>query len=150
MATQRVKGEGAEKAVIGEKEGPEGTPPGIPSIFSCPDCGGVLFEQEGGHRYACRVGHAYAPESLLSHESDRVEEALWAGLRALEESAVLARRLAKRARERMSARSAQGFDERAADAEARARVLRRLLQGTLAAAPPRRQPAPRARARRKR
>jgi len=43
-------------------------PPGAPSAFSCPACGGVLWELEdenGGDllRFRCRVGHAYTAES---------------------------------------------------------------------------------------
>ncbi|HYV65077.1 MAG TPA: chemotaxis protein CheB, partial [Myxococcales bacterium] len=37
------------------------TPPGEPSEFACPACGGVLNEVHDGHilRFRCRVGHAY-------------------------------------------------------------------------------------------
>jgi two-component system chemotaxis response regulator CheB len=111
-------------------EGPNGTPAGTPTMFSCPDCGGVLFESAGDGQFACRVGHAYSPEALLAQDGDVVEEALWAGLRALEESSILARRLEQRARERMQARSATQFGEQAEEAEARARVLRTVLHGT--------------------
>lgn len=111
-------------------EGPDGTPGGNASIFACPECGGVLFEPHEGQHFTCRVGHAYAPEALLSHDGERVEEALWAGLRSLEEGAILARRLAQRARERLSERSALQFTEQADEADARVRVLRTLLQGT--------------------
>ncbi len=115
-------------------EGPDGTPAGKPSMFACPDCGGVLFESEIDGQFTCRVGHAYSPEALLAQDVDRVEEAMWAGLRALEESAVLARRLERRARDRAQRRTASRFAEQAAEADARARVLRGLLQGAPPAA----------------
>jgi two-component system chemotaxis response regulator CheB len=100
-------------------------------MFACPDCGGVLFESAADGQFTCRVGHAYSPEALLMQDADRVEEALWAGLRALEEAGVLARRLEHRARERLQIASAAHFATQAGEATARARVLRRLLQGTL-------------------
>jgi two-component system chemotaxis response regulator CheB len=151
MATRKPRrGEASEveRARSGETEGPDGTPPGAPSLFACPDCGGVLFEQDRGTHYACRVGHAYSPETLLHHETEKVEEALWAGLRALEESAVLSRRLERRARERVGRRSADQFAEQAEEAEVRAKVLRRLLQGTIFSVGARR-PRQAARARRR-
>ena len=35
--------------------------PGEPSPYSCPECGGVLWELKNGElmRFRCRVGHAY-------------------------------------------------------------------------------------------
>ena len=68
-----------------------GEKPGTPSRFSCPDCNGVLWEIDDGDmvRFRCRVGHAYSPETLLAVQSDSVEAAIWAGLRALEENAAL-------------------------------------------------------------
>lgn len=75
--------------------------PGTPSVFGCPECGGVLWEMRDGPmlRYRCRVGHAYTADSLLSEQSTHLEAALWAALRGLEEKASLVHRLADRTRD---------------------------------------------------
>jgi two-component system chemotaxis response regulator CheB len=106
-----------------------GEPPGHPSGFSCPECGGVLWEADanGGYRYECRVGHAYGAESLAADESGKIEHALWAALRAVEERASLSRRLAARAREHRQRRSAERFDAQVAEHARAALVLRDLL-----------------------
>ena len=107
----------------------EGTHPGRPSGFSCPDCNGVLWQiQDGGlERYRCRVGHAWSPESLLTQQSEALEAALWIALRTLEERAALARRLAEPARRRGYSITATRFEEQAAEAQQAARLLRDLL-----------------------
>ena len=77
--------------------------PGKPSPYSCPDCGGVLWEiDDAGEftRFRCRVGHAWTGKALLERQTDSVDDALWTALRALEESASLARQIAARYRGR--------------------------------------------------
>lgn len=72
-----------------------------PSTLTCPDCGGVLWEirNNGMLRYRCHVGHVYSMDSLVSEQANAVETALWSAIRALEEKAALARRMAAQARE---------------------------------------------------
>ncbi len=45
---------------------------GKPSVFSCPECGGVLWEIQDGDllRFRCRVGHAYSIESVLAGQDE--------------------------------------------------------------------------------
>jgi two-component system chemotaxis response regulator CheB len=76
---------------------------GEPSRFACPDCGGVLWNvggQAGPLRFRCDTGHAYGPATLAEAQTEGVEAALWASLRALENKAELARARAERARQR--------------------------------------------------
>ena len=49
------------------------------TLFTCPDCGGVLWQGEEGPvlRFRCHVGHAFAPDVLLSQKSEELEAALW-------------------------------------------------------------------------
>lgn len=103
--------------------------PGVPSRFSCPECHGVLWEidDEDMIRFRCRVGHAYSPEALLASQSDSVEEALWAGLRSLEENAALMSRMAKNMRKRGNERSAERFDDQAEGSLIRAETLRQMI-----------------------
>jgi two-component system chemotaxis response regulator CheB len=124
-----------ERAPIAAGDGPTN---GRPSGFSCPECGGVLWEimDASPERVECRVGHSYSLESLLADEGAAVEDALWSALRALEEQASLARRLEARARERGQRQSEARFGEQRAAAEARSAVLRTALEQAERAAPP--------------
>jgi two-component system chemotaxis response regulator CheB len=109
---------------------------GEPSSLACPDCGGVLNEvyEDELLRFRCRVGHAFAPESLYRQQNTQLEGALWSALRALEEQAALARRMAARARGLRQTKSAVRYDERAESAESEARTVREALR---LGAPPR-------------
>jgi two-component system, chemotaxis family, protein-glutamate methylesterase/glutaminase len=103
--------------------------PGAVSVFSCPECHGVLWEAEQGDllRFRCRVGHVYSPESMVAAQTDSVDRALWAALRSLEERAALTRKLAVRARAREQHWIARAFDERSKAAAEHAAIVRDLL-----------------------
>lgn len=107
----------------------EGRHVGQPSVFACPECGGTLWEvhDEDLIRFRCRVGHAYSPQTLLAHQSDALEEAFWVALRALEEQAALAHRLAHRAKERGNERVVANFEEQEKAAKEHAQIVRDVL-----------------------
>jgi hypothetical protein len=66
---------------------------------SCPDCQGVLrSESEGPHdvlRFVCRVGHAFALETLIASKRDRLEDTLWSAIILVGDIAELEERLAR-------------------------------------------------------
>jgi two-component system chemotaxis response regulator CheB len=103
--------------------------PGQPSPYSCPDCGGVLWEikEDDFMRYRCRVGHAFSPEAMLSAQDEVLEEALWSAMKTLEESARLSRRLAITEQQRGHEWLAKRFEEKESDARNRVEVIRRYL-----------------------
>ena len=72
------------------------------SPFTCPDCGGTLWEMEEGAvvHYQCRVGHAFSPSNLIAAQVDEVESLLWASLRAMEERESIWRMILNRSGER--------------------------------------------------
>jgi two-component system, chemotaxis family, protein-glutamate methylesterase/glutaminase len=104
-------------------------PPGPPAGLSCPDCSGPLFDLSEEHllRYRCRVGHAWSEESLRAEQDDRVENALYAALQALEEKASLQRRIADVAARRGSDRVVTRSRSAAGEALSSAAVVRELL-----------------------
>ncbi|HET7694821.1 MAG TPA: chemotaxis protein CheB [Vicinamibacterales bacterium] len=103
--------------------------PGRPSVFTCPECHGTLWEADeaGLLRFRCRVGHVYSPETMLAAQTDEVDRALWTALRTLEERAALAHRLAERARARRHPLVDRAFTDRANESMREADLVRRLL-----------------------
>ncbi len=109
----------------------EEEPPGKPSRLACPDCHGVLWEidDHGLLRYRCRTGHAYTADVLLEQQSESVEGALWAAVRALEESASLSERLAERASKHRHSNLIERYRNASGTKRRNAAILRDLLVG---------------------
>jgi two-component system chemotaxis response regulator CheB len=98
--------------------------------YTCPDCGGVLFERHEAalERFECSVGHVFSIESLSSAQAAALENALWAAVRALDDRAALLERMASRSRGAGHPRSAATFERQAQDALARAGTIRDAIQ----------------------
>jgi two-component system, chemotaxis family, protein-glutamate methylesterase/glutaminase len=132
-----VSGEAGREARIAElfpEELHSDANPGSPSGFSCPECSGGLWEVEDGEmtRFRCRVGHAYTMETFVSENGRSLENAFWVALRALEESASLARRVTKRAEGAGNLVTAARFREREQRLVEQAEQIRStLLNGSL-------------------
>ncbi len=116
----------AETEMGQENKPPAADPaPGTPSGFICPDCGGALWELRDGEllRYRCRIGHVYSPEAMLDAEAEATERALWAAVRALEESADVSRRVAEK-----TGVLREQFTRRAEERLKHAAIIRELLE----------------------
>jgi two-component system chemotaxis response regulator CheB len=103
--------------------------PGPPSPFTCPECGGSLWElaNDGKLTYRCHVGHGFTPDSLLDSQTKALEAALWTALRTLEESAAFNRRVAGRINAAVSEKVVASYLQKASEAERHAAVLRQIL-----------------------
>lgn len=123
---------------------------GMLTPLSCPDCGGPLWELNddddaegngrtpGGNapvkRYRCTIGHAFGPNTLLYGHDERIEAAIWAALRAMEQRVELLHRMARNEQAGGRERVALRFQQQAEDSKAHADRLRELLTGSAPAA----------------
>jgi two-component system chemotaxis response regulator CheB len=84
------------------------------SVFTCPDCGGVLFEMKNDSitRYKCHTGHSYSVNDLLAEQYKNIESSLWVALRSLEERRKLLSQLAEKNISRGFHRSASDYKEK--------------------------------------
>jgi len=126
-----------KKAEAGMQTQRENRQVGTPSAYSCPECGGVLWEIQDGKliRFRCRVGHAFTTDSMIAEQSEALEEALWVALKILQEQSSISRRMAEQAHANGRPTLARRFEERQQDAEQRATLLMNVLttkDGTLA------------------
>jgi two-component system chemotaxis response regulator CheB len=98
--------------------------------YTCPDCGGVLFEQQevGLVRFRCSVGHVFSMESLAVEQARHLEGAMWTAVRALEDRAELLQQMARSSDRSERPRSARAFEGQAADLLRRARIVRDAIE----------------------
>jgi two-component system chemotaxis response regulator CheB len=99
------------------------------TVFTCPECGGALWQadEQQLNLFRCHVGHAYYGETLLAEQSQALEAALWTAVRTFKEKTVLARQLATAERARGREATAQCFEEEALVAERYGEVIQRYL-----------------------
>ncbi len=115
---------------------------GETTMFTCPDCGGVLWQdrEEASLHFRCHVGHAFAPETLLGLKSEEMEAALWTCVRMLKEKSILSRQLATRYRNASAnARYTDRLTEQADRDDRYVETLKALLEqfpGPVRAVPP--------------
>jgi two-component system, chemotaxis family, protein-glutamate methylesterase/glutaminase len=99
------------------------------SPLACPDCHGTMVEIREGDllRVRCHTGHAFTLETLRLAETEAWERTMHAAMRAQQEQAMLARRIAAEADAKGLVRSAEDFTRRGRDYEEGAEVIRQLL-----------------------
>jgi two-component system, chemotaxis family, protein-glutamate methylesterase/glutaminase len=70
---------------------------GEQTVYTCPDCGGSLWElKDGDHtRYRCHVGHAYSQKDLLHEQVHSINASLWTALRLMEQRRNLLNKMSK-------------------------------------------------------
>ena len=120
--------------------------PGVPTGFTCPECHGALWELRDGDliRFRCRVGHAFSSDTLVDEQVKALEAAIWTALRALEENAMLMRRLETRAQKHGRHETARRYERQARTIEERAAVVRKVLLAGPLGTPPESAAEPRA------
>jgi two-component system chemotaxis response regulator CheB len=107
----------------------KGSRRGDVSVFSCPECGGALWQVDEKElvRFRCHVDHAYYAEALLTEQADGLEAALWTAVRIFKERVVLARQLAVQEKEAGKAESAARFEDQATVAERYGSLIQQYL-----------------------
>ncbi len=104
---------------------------GKPSGLICPECGGALWDVKDSRppRLRCHTGHAFSLQSLQATQAEATEQALWSGLRALQEKERLLRRIVELDRSAGDDAHAERCTAEAEVIRHQAELLRRLVEG---------------------
>lgn len=110
---------------------------GQPSPYTCPSCAGSLMRIGGTYpvRFRCHTGHAFTAMSLDDEQRDKVENASWAAIRALQEYALLLQEMIRQPG--FTNQEITDYSERAHQALKRAQLLREALAATQQPSPER-------------
>jgi len=101
-----------------------------PSTFACPECNGSLWEVNGSkpRRFRCHTGHGFTLRTLQHAQAAETDDALWGGLRALQEKQLLLKSLAACEREAGVPEEARRLDAEAGRTARHGETLRRLIE----------------------
>jgi two-component system chemotaxis response regulator CheB len=136
--------ESDRKLVAREKRtSEEGWPLEHGSIYTCPECGGALWEliDDSILHFRCHVGHAYASDDFAASQYEKVEQAMWTAVRALEEQASFAKRMAEFVRLQGHTALESGYLVKHETAKERANLVRAALMTREAPQKPKKAPA---------
>jgi two-component system chemotaxis response regulator CheB len=99
------------------------------SVYSCPACGGGLWELKEGSfsRYRCHIGHAFTELQLLTEQDSEVEKSLWVAIRTLEEKRNLLEKIAGREQQQGLHSLSEDHYERATSLQSHIARLKNLL-----------------------
>lgn len=100
------------------------------SVFSCPDCGGVLFEvnnESSINHFRCHTGHSYSQDDLLLKQNHGIESTLWVALRFMEERKTLLRQMEQQNLKRGYQLAATGYRENAEEMQVHIDRLKQAL-----------------------
>jgi two-component system chemotaxis response regulator CheB len=102
------------------------------SLYSCPDCGGGLWQMKtnGVTRYRCHVGHAFTEDSLITMMQTNTETALWTAMRIIEERKSLLKTLAEKEEANGSKEVFKRYSKRVKELEAQINQIKKVLFNT--------------------
>jgi two-component system chemotaxis response regulator CheB len=102
---------------------------GEQTIFTCPDCGGNLWEitENNLRRYRCYTGHVYTQQELLAQQSESQENSLWVAVRIMEERKNLLLRIVEKNKTHGWKKAAGAYQKKADDVAFHIQRMREIL-----------------------
>ena len=121
----------AEKAARAEVVPWTGSRLGTSAIetVTCPECEAAVIEEVSGPAvsYRCPASHRFSVNSMIAGNNDALERALWAAVRAMSDSAALAKRVSQRAAESGRDEIAERFRRRSEQQRKHIEIIRAML-----------------------
>ena len=102
---------------------------GTRTTYSCPECNGSIWQigKEEPLRFRCHIGHSFTANVFLSEQSQNLENALWAAVRAMEEKVMFSRQMSERMRNYNLKSAATKYEEHAKSLDAEVSLIRGII-----------------------
>jgi two-component system, chemotaxis family, protein-glutamate methylesterase/glutaminase len=109
--------------IQGEREGEV-------AIYTCPVCGGSLWQEaaEDAPGFRCHLGHAFSAGALAREQAAKLGVALWVAVRTLNDQANLYRQLARKAWQQERKEAATLWEDQARALDDHSATIQRLLE----------------------
>ena len=122
----RKEAEIAENVATGA---PNVAPLGEQSVYTCPDCGGNLWNitHDNVSRYRCHIGHSYSENDLIVKQASQLESTLWVALRMMEDRKNLLGKLGRDSRKRGAITIATAHEEKERELQRHIEKLKEIL-----------------------
>lgn len=106
---------------------------GEKTVYTCPDCGGVLFEhgRDAIQKFKCHIGHSYTTRDLLLKQSEETESSLRYAIRSLEQRRALFETLGERYSRSGNKLMASDYTKRAGEINDHINNLKRIIAANL-------------------
>jgi two-component system, chemotaxis family, protein-glutamate methylesterase/glutaminase len=137
IAGKKLKGAEIPSALIAETALMEKTITNIDEIsklgehsaYTCPDCGGGLWQikEKEQTRYRCHIGHAFSENDLLKKQFEALNGTLWVALRMMEERKNLLNKISRQDESRNLHSLAQFHADHVRELETHINNLKELL-----------------------
>jgi two-component system chemotaxis response regulator CheB len=105
---------------------------GKQTVFSCPDCGGGLWEIEKDpvRRYRCHTGHVYYESDLSRMQVESIEETLWVALRMMEERRNLLQKMSESSKDKGMSKTIAFYEEKIKEIDVHIGRIKEILYAT--------------------
>ena len=122
----RKEAEIAENVATGA---PNVAPLGEQTVYTCPDCGGNLWNitHDNVSRYRCHIGHSYSENDLIVKQASQLESTLWVALRMMEDRKNLLGKLGRDSRKRGAITIATAHEEKEKELQRHIEKLKEIL-----------------------
>jgi two-component system, chemotaxis family, protein-glutamate methylesterase/glutaminase len=103
------------------------------TVYTCPDCGGVLFEHDDDAivKFKCHTGHSYTVRDLIKKQAEETEDSLWYAIRSLEQRRALLDTLAERYSHKGNRFLATDYQKKVEEIESHIENLKKVIVANL-------------------
>lgn len=102
---------------------------GTRTTYTCPECNGSIWQigKQSPLRFRCHVGHSFTGNVFLAEQTQYLEDALWAAVRAMEEKVTFLRQMSEQMKNYNLQSAAAKYADHATSLDGEVYVIREII-----------------------